>query len=81
MVRSIGTIVFSMVAGVFLDLMKRFYLGNEEYYRWMYIWAFVFQALALFFMIKVYKYWKHHGGDEFYTPPSVNQLMTPSENG
>lgn len=69
MFRSIFTIVFSMLAGVFLDVMKRLYGGNEEYYRWMYIWAFFFQALGLFFIVKVYRYWKQHGGDEQFSPP------------
>lgn len=71
MVRSIGTVVFSLIAGVFLDMMKRLYSGNEEYYRWMYIWSFVFQFLALLFLIRLYKLWKHYGGDEHYMPPSV----------
>ena len=74
MVRSIGTIVLSLVAGVFLDLMKRIYAGDEDYYRWMYIWAFVFQVVALGFMLKVYKYWKQYGGDKYYTPPSVSKV-------
>jgi len=73
MVTSLAAIIFSVLAGVFLDLMKRFYAGNEEYYRWMYIWSFAFQIGALFFLFQVYRYWKRHGGDEYYIPPSAGE--------
>lgn len=72
MARSIVTIVGSVVAGFFLDFMKKIYNGDEEYYRWMYIWSAVFASISYFFLWRVYKGWKAHGGRENYKAPSVS---------
>lgn len=78
MARSITTILGSVVAGFFLDSMKNLYHGNEEYYRWMYVWAAVFQALACFFVWRVYAGWKKHGGLHHYKAPSANVPLLAS---
>jgi len=71
MARSIVMIVGSVVAGLFLDFMKRLYHGDEEYYRWMYIWSAVFASISYFFLWRVYKGWKAHGGLNNYKAPRV----------
>ena len=71
MARSIVTIVGSVVAGLSLDLMKRLYHGDEEYYRWMYIWSATFASISYFFLWRVYRGWKDHGGINDYKAPHV----------
>ena len=75
MVRSISSIVMSVVAGILLGLAESRYGGDEEYYRWMYLWAAFFQLLAFFFIWRVYRYWKQYGGDEHYVPPTVGSTL------
>lgn len=74
MARSITTIIGSVLAGFFLDFMSNIYRGNEEYYRWMYVWAAVFQALACFFVWRVHAGWKKHGGLLHYKAPTVSPV-------
>ena len=76
MARSIVTIVGSVVAGLFLDFMKRLYHGDEEYYRWMYIWSAIFATISYFFLWRVYKGWKAHGGRQNYKAPRVEHSGT-----
>jgi MFS family permease len=68
-VRSIFTIAGGIVAGTFLDIMKKIYSGDDYYYRFVPCWQATCFLIALFFMYRVYRGWKTHGGHENYVPP------------
>jgi len=72
MARSITVIVGSVAAGFFLDFMKRMYHGNEEYYRWMYVWSAVFATMSYFFLWRAYAGWKKYGGLKSYRAPDAS---------
>ena len=80
-VRSILSIALTAVAGFFLDMMSHFYGGNEEYYRWMYIWCAFFQFCSLLFVANIYRLWKKHGGLHGYKPPDVGTRSTELPDG
>ena len=69
MVRSATLIVFSLLAGKYLDFFKGYYHGNEFYYRWIPVWTVAFQLMCLFFLWKLYCEWKKLGGDKSFVPP------------
>jgi MFS family permease len=58
MVRSFGTICGGMLAGGFLDIMKRFYDGSDYAYRFIPLWIIFWSAAALFFLWRLYRDWK-----------------------
>jgi MFS family permease len=66
-------IVGSLGAGLFLDLLaSRLPLGDNDYYRYIFLWISVFQMLAMVFLWQVYRGWQRHGGRSGYVPPSVS---------
>ena len=69
MVRSIALMIGGLLAGKYLDFFKAFYHGNDFYYRWIYVWIIVCQAISLFFLLRLYNMWKQLGGDKSYSPP------------
>jgi hypothetical protein len=70
MVRSISTIVFGFLAGVFMDLMKDWY-GDPWCYRLITVWSVFFQAIAMIFFYFLYRGWQRHGGLTHYVPPET----------
>jgi MFS family permease len=70
MVRSISTILFGVLAGVFIDLMKRWY-GDPWCYRFIPVWTITFQLLTLTFFYFLYRGWQRHGGMKNYVPPKT----------
>lgn len=76
MAKSITMIVGSVVAGLFMDFMKKIYHGNEEYYRCMYIWLACFQVLGCFLAWRVYAGWQKHGGLRNYKAPDTGPIAT-----
>jgi Na+/melibiose symporter-like transporter len=72
MVRSISTIIFGVLAGVFIDQMKRWY-GDPWCYRFIPVWTITFQAIALFFFYFLYRGWQRHGGAANYVPPPTSE--------
>ena len=71
MVRSVALILGGVLAGSFMDLMKWLHHGDTFYYRYAPLWAMVFQALGLFFLFRLKRDWKAHGGPDAYVPPQV----------
>ena len=68
-IRSVALIIFSLLAGKYLDFFKSYYHGNEFYYRWIPVWTISFQIMSLFFLWKLYQEWKRLGGDKDFVPP------------
>lgn len=54
--------IFSYCGGKFIDFMN----GD---YRYMFIWDAIFTAIALVFLILVYRKWKIYGGRKNFVPP------------
>ncbi|MEX0776628.1 MAG: MFS transporter [Phycisphaeraceae bacterium] len=78
--RSLCVIIGSVVAGGIMDLLKASYQGSEAYNSYMYLWTFVFQAIGLFFLFRVYRGWLRYGGREHYVPPAVGPAARVTVN-
>lgn len=78
MVRSVGTIVGGILAGLTFDLIKWAYNDSDFAYRWVPAWAWCFQILAVVCLINVYRGWKRLGGMRHYVPP-LPQAREPVE--
>ena len=73
LVRSAGTMIGGLVAGIYLDVVKRFYPPGDLFpYRYMYIWTTIFAVLAFAFHYRAFRCWKRLGGESGYTPPLKN---------
>jgi len=72
---AVGVAVGGLLAGGFLDLMKVFFETNNYYYRFAPLWSLVFIASSGYVTVLVFREWKSLGGDERYTPPSVNPAL------
>jgi len=72
LVRSAGTMVGGLIAGFYLDTVKRFYPAGDLYpYRFIFFWTGGFTLLAFIFHYRAYRCWKRLGGDTAYTPPTA----------
>jgi MFS family permease len=58
LVRSFGVICGGFFAGLFLDMLKHFYPGNDYAYRFIPVWTIFWSAVALFFLWRLYQDWK-----------------------
>jgi len=70
MCRSVAAIIAGPLVGEYLDIMTKFY-GADNAYRLMPLWSFTFHSLVLLTMIKLYRSWHSHGGDDAYAPPMI----------
>lgn len=62
----------SLAGGLFLDLLARHRPpGDEDYYRYLFLWVATFQTVGIIFLSLVYRGWLRHGGRTAYVPPSV----------
>lgn len=70
---SMGIVIAGVLAGVYLDVLKKVFANRGDfYYRFVPVWSFFFLALAAGSLWLVYREWKRLGGDHGYTPPSVS---------
>ena len=70
LVRSAGTMVGGLLAGIYLDLVKHaFPAGSLRPYRYMAVWQIVFGLVAFAFYYRVYRYWKRLGGETGFKAP------------
>jgi len=67
MVRAFAMIPGSVLAGMFISSMGKWY--GERRYTWMAGWQLMFQVIAAVFLILLYREWKRHGGNACYQPP------------
>jgi Na+/melibiose symporter-like transporter len=73
LVRSAGTMIGGLIAGVYLDVVRRFYPPGDLYpYRFIFFWTGAFTVLAFYFHYRAYRCWKRLGGDTGYVPPTAN---------
>ena len=70
MLRSIFTVIFGVLAGLFIDLVRNLCNGSEYSYRFIYLWTTVFSGISALFLIKVYIEWHRMGGDKHFHPPA-----------
>ncbi len=68
MLGSIVGIFSAALAGAYLDLLTKLF-GERTAYCLIPVWSFVFSAVSLFFMFKLFHSWKRYGGDESYVAP------------
>lgn len=66
--RAFGAIIGGTLAGVFLDVMKRF-AGTNSVYLFLPLWYLLFNAPVAFFVYKLYRSWQKYGGDAAYVAP------------
>lgn len=66
MVRSITLIVANAGAGAFIDRFG---------YRALFIWDFVFTAIAAAMLMVTYRMWKGYGGDRHYVAPRAKNAL------
>jgi MFS family permease len=79
MIRSFGTILGGLVAGAAFDLLKWHYNGSDYAYRWVPLWSWICQILALACLFQVYRGWKYYGGLKGYVPPLPEKQPIPGE--
>jgi MFS family permease len=70
MLRSTFTVIFGVLAGLFIDLVRNLCNGSEYSYRFIYLWTTVFSGISALFLIKVYIEWHRMGGDKHFHPPA-----------
>lgn len=73
---AVGGILGSGLAGVYLDIVTRF-VGAERAYYYVPCFAIFFGIPNLFFLFKLYRSWKEHGGDENYAAPIYHGTGEP----
>jgi len=76
MIRSVATIVAGVLVGGYLDVLTALF-GPRTAYCCLPLWSLASYAAVLFCMIRLYRSWKQHGGDESYAPP----IPSPSGSG
>ena len=70
LVRSAGTMVGGLLAGLFLDVIKDYFPEDSlRSYRYIAVWQAAFAFVTFSLCYGVYRHWKRLGGDAGYTPP------------
>ncbi len=73
--RSMGNVIGGGLAGGFLDLVGH-WVGKEQSYFYIPVWLLLFKIPTLFCFLKLFKSWKHLGGDDAYKPPMIASKET-----
>ncbi|MCX6984317.1 MAG: hypothetical protein NT118_06125, partial [Lentisphaerae bacterium] len=68
--RHVCSLVSGIAAGLFMDVMKWLCHGSDFAYRFGFVWASVFCAIGVFFLILAYREWYRLGGDRHFHPPA-----------
>jgi len=69
MVRSAGVMLGGFLAGVYMDVVKRFFPpGDLNAYRFIYLWLGFFAIIGYVFHYRAYRCWKRLGGEEGTAP-------------
>lgn len=71
---AVGAMVGGVLSGTFLDTLKHHFAAHDFYYRFVPVWSIFFISLSGMMTFRVFREWKRLGGDESYTPPSVNPV-------
>ncbi len=78
MVRAFGVMIGGAIAGVLLDLVRRFTGGGDYVYRYLPLWKLALQVATIYFTIQLYRSWKRRGGDTGYVPPGFETEPDPA---
>lgn len=78
MCSAVATMAGGVLAGSFLDLMKKQFSDHDYYYRFVPVWNVFFMLLAIVAMIAVFREWKRLGGDKAYKSPVADSFMHPN---
>jgi Na+/melibiose symporter-like transporter len=70
LIRSFANILAGLLAGLFMDAVKRYYGGSDFAYRWIFVWPWVLGSASAVFCCLGYREWKRLGGDDNYRPPA-----------
>ena len=73
MIRAVGVMVTSVLAGLFIDLMRRLHPGSDYCYLYQPVWQSCFGFVSMVFLVLMYREWKRLGGNKNFTPPSVDK--------
>lgn len=68
--RSLGTMVAGVFAGIFMDGIRWLCSGSDYAYRFYFVWSWGFSILAAVFLVKAYREWLRLGGDKNYAAPA-----------
>jgi len=79
MFTAISTMIGSLLAGSFLDLMKAVYHGANFFYRYVPVWTFFFYAGSLVATLLLFREWKKLGGDHYVPPGSECTQVSDGE--
>ncbi len=70
LIQSLCVIVFSILAGLYIDVVRYFCHGSDFAYRWIFAWTTVCMLAYTGFSILVYVKWYQLGGDAHFHPPA-----------
>ncbi|MFA6478188.1 MAG: MFS transporter [Victivallaceae bacterium] len=70
MLRSTFTVIFGILAGLFIDLVRTLCNNSDYSYRFIFLWITVFSIVSAIFLVKVYLEWHRLGGDKHFHPPA-----------
>ena len=70
MLRSTFTVIFGVLAGLFIDLVRILCNGSDYSYRFIFLWTTIFAGISATFLVKVYIEWHRMGGDKHFHPPA-----------
>lgn len=70
MLRATFTVIFGMLSGFFIDLVRNLCNNSDYAYRFIYLWVTVFSVISAIFLVKVYIEWHRMGGDKDFHPPA-----------
>ncbi|MEI8078944.1 MAG: MFS transporter, partial [bacterium] len=68
--RHVCSLLSGIIAGLFIDITKRFCHGSDFAYRFNFVWSLGFGTISVFFLVLVYREWLRLGGDRHFHPPA-----------
>jgi MFS family permease len=72
MVRAfVARIVGTLIAGLTLDYLQKLHHGDGYYLRYVHVWSFCCEVLAVGAMAMLYYEWKKLGGKDHFVPPAA----------
>ncbi len=68
MLRSVLVLIFGLVLGACIDLLKYQAGAGDFAYRYIWLWRLLWMIPAIFFFVLLYRQWLKLGGDKFRAP-------------
>ena len=72
LVRAPAAMVGGVLAGLFMDLCRRFFPTGNYAYRFHFFWSAPLIVLAFYYHYRVYRAWKRLGGEKSYVAPTAS---------